>query len=202
MFQQLSFTEMIRGVRAGDQKAAAALVCHFEPAVARFVRNRLYRLNLHRVLEVADICQTVMANFFVHASDGCFVLHRPVDLRKLLCQMARNQVLNEARRYRAHRRDPQRLVQGLSQDALDLLRAVGPSPSTIVAGHELIRELYRCLSEGEAPAGRSARPGPRMVHHRRRPGHQCRYPSQTAGPRFRPCGPSAGAGRNALGLTS
>ena len=149
MFQQLSFTEMIRGVRAGDQKAAAALVCHFEPAVARFVRNRLYRLNLHRVLEVADICQTVMANFFVHASDGCFVLHRPVDLRKLLCQMARNQVLNEAHRYRAHRRDPQRLVQGLSQDALDLLRAVGPSPSTIVAGHELIRELYRCLSEGE-----------------------------------------------------
>jgi hypothetical protein len=65
-----SFAELLRRVRSGDQEAATALVRQFEPEIRRVVRLRLTDPRMRRVIDSADICQSVLANFFVRAAAG------------------------------------------------------------------------------------------------------------------------------------
>jgi hypothetical protein len=146
---ELSFQEWILHVRAGDPQAAAALVRRYAPLLERAIRPSLFRRRLHRVLEVTDISQAVLARFFRHAADGRFCLDRPEQVRKLLLRMVRNQVNDEARHHRALRRDHVRLERGFPQEGLELLADTAPEPGAVVAGRELVGELYRRLSDDE-----------------------------------------------------
>src|SRR5262245_51257330 len=105
-----SFRELLRRVRAGDQDAARELVAEFEPKVRHSVRGRLTEMRLRHALDSGDVSQTVLANFFTRAEDGQFTLNTPEDLLRLLVTMARNNVLDEARKNRAGCRDRARLV--------------------------------------------------------------------------------------------
>src|SRR5438034_468704 len=136
MSESDDFRELLRKVRAGDAQAAAALVQEFEPEIRRIVRLRLTDPRLRRVLDSMDICQSVMANFFVRAAAGQFELDTPAQLLKLLATMAKNRLLNHVTRQQADRRD-QRRVRTDGADALDLVAAPGETPSQIVAGEEL-----------------------------------------------------------------
>src|SRR5262245_33931998 len=60
-----SFDELIRRVGAGDQQAAAQLVRDFEPVVRRVLRARLRDARARREFDSMDICQSVLAIFFV-----------------------------------------------------------------------------------------------------------------------------------------
>ena len=60
-----SITECIRRVRAGDEQAAAELVRRYEPLIRREVRFQLEDRRLCRVFDSMDICQSVLASFFV-----------------------------------------------------------------------------------------------------------------------------------------
>src|SRR5215468_8728847 len=102
------FADLIRRVRAGDEDAAAELVRRYEPSIRRVVRVYLRDPRLRRVLDSTDICQSVLATFFVRANLGQYELDTPESLLKLLATIARNKVTNEAHRQQADRRDYRR----------------------------------------------------------------------------------------------
>jgi RNA polymerase sigma-70 factor (ECF subfamily) len=147
MAEDLSFGELIRRVRARDEQAAAELVRRYEPAIRVAVRVRLNDPALRRVLDSMDICQSVLANFFVRAALGQFELDRPDQLLRLLVTMARNKLTNHALHQRAARRDHRRLEKGCP-DAGELV-APGPSPSQELANREFLQAVHRRLSEDE-----------------------------------------------------
>jgi RNA polymerase sigma-70 factor (ECF subfamily) len=147
MAEELSFGELIRRVRARDEQAAVELVRRYEPAIRVAVRVRLSDPSLRRVLDSMDVCQSVLANFFVRAALGQFELDKPDQLLKLLVTMARNKLTNQALHQRAARRDHRRLEKG-GPDASELV-APGPSPSQALANRELLQAVHSRLSEDE-----------------------------------------------------
>jgi DNA-directed RNA polymerase specialized sigma24 family protein len=144
-----TFDELIRAVRAGDEGAAAELVRRYEPEMTRAVRAPMQRLRLHRVLDPADITQTVLARFFYHAAAGDFELDEPLQVQKLLLTMARKQVISEARRYLATRRDTRRLDESFSERKLNSIEDRNPCPSMVAAVNELLGEMYRLFTPQE-----------------------------------------------------
>src|SRR5476651_634899 len=102
------FADFLLRIRAGDAQAAEELVRRYESLIRREVRLKLQDPSLHRVLDSVDICQSVMASFFVRAAAGQYDLNQPLQLLRLLISMARNKVAQAARHQRAQRRDNRR----------------------------------------------------------------------------------------------
>ena len=142
-----SFGELIRRVRAGNQDAATELVGRYEPAIRRAARVRLRDPRLGRLLDSMDICQSVMASFFIRAASGQYELETPAQLSKLLAAMTRNKLISQARKQHARRRDSRRVAAG-DQDESQFV-AAGESPSMVVAARELLQEVHRRLSPDE-----------------------------------------------------
>jgi RNA polymerase sigma-70 factor (ECF subfamily) len=147
MPEDLSFQGLLARVRSGDPEAARELVQRYEPAIRRAVRFRLSDSRLTGLLDSIDICQSVLASFFVRAAAGQYDLQQPEQLLKLLVAMARNKLALQARAQRRQRRDRRRLqAAGLNEAEL---ADEGPSPSAYVAMAELLREADRLLSADE-----------------------------------------------------
>jgi RNA polymerase sigma factor (sigma-70 family) len=142
-----TFIDFIRRIRTGDAEAARQLIQQYEPVVRLEVRMRLSDPRLGRVLDSMDICQSVMASFFVRAAGGQYDLDQPQDLVKLLVVMARNKVAFQARKQRAQRRDVRR-TEAVTPEEFEAA-AAGPSPSQVVAGKELLEQFQKRLSEEE-----------------------------------------------------
>ena len=142
------FARMLRRVRAGEEGAARELVAAYEPEIRRIVRLRLTDPRLRRVLDTMDVCQSVLANFFVRVSAGEFDLTQPEQLLALLLAMARNKVLDKARRQQAARRDQRRIEGGLAT-ALDGLPSPVADPARVAAGRDLLAEVRRLLTDEE-----------------------------------------------------
>jgi RNA polymerase sigma factor (sigma-70 family) len=141
-----SFDELIRRVGVGDEQAAARLVRDFEPVIRRVLRARLRDTRARREFDSMDICQSVLANFFVRVAAGQYDLKEPDDLIKLLLTMTRNKVAEKMRRQHRQRRDSRRTVGGVDELTL---AGQDPSPSSVVAGKELLEEVRQRLSEQE-----------------------------------------------------
>jgi RNA polymerase sigma-70 factor (ECF subfamily) len=134
-------------VRAGDEQAAAQLVQQYEPAIRLAVRVRLTDAHLRRLFDSMDVCQSVLAKFFVRAASGDFELERADQLLKLLTTMARNRLINEALKHRAARRDQRRVQQGEWDD--DQVAGRDATPSQVVGHRELLQEARKRLTEEE-----------------------------------------------------
>jgi RNA polymerase sigma-70 factor (ECF subfamily) len=135
------FPELIRRIRAGDEQAAAELVRRFEPAVRRAIRFRMRDPALRRSLDSGDICQSVMASFFVRAASGQFDIDDPEQVVKLLVVMARNKLASQARKAPHVRHGHQPLEHQLvDPDA---------TPFQNLAGRELLEKFYAQLSADE-----------------------------------------------------
>lgn len=147
MTEDVSFDELIRRVRAGDQEAAADLVRQYEPAVRRAVRFRLADARLGPVMDSMDICQSVLGSFFVRAAAGQFDLQKPEQLVGLLVKMARNKLVSQARKEWAERRDTRRRT-AVGAEAQELVDPYS-SPSRQVAARELLAEVHRRLTPEE-----------------------------------------------------
>jgi len=147
MDEQQSFADLLRRIRRGDEDAAAEIVRLYEPEIRREVRLRLGDPRLRRVFDSMDICQSVLASFFLRMNTGQYDLGQPEQLLKLLLAMTRNKVAFAARTQRAQCRDHRRVTGGhrLEREAI----AGGPSPSQVVADEELIGEFRKRLSEEE-----------------------------------------------------
>jgi len=146
MADEMSFRELLRRVRAGDPEATRELALRYEPDIRRAANRPLHDLHLRNLLDSMDICQAVLIEFFVRAADGQFELTEPEELLKLFVTMARNQVLDESRYYKAARRDHRRQVADLSEHCLGGFTDDGPTPSRIVSARELLEEISRRLS--------------------------------------------------------
>jgi RNA polymerase sigma-70 factor (ECF subfamily) len=142
-----TFEELIRRVRAGDQGAAAELVERYEPAIRRAVRFRLADARLGALLDSMDICQSVLASFFIRAASGQYALETPEQLLKLLTAMARNKLSSQARKQHARRRDSRRVAVD-NQDECQFV-AAGNTPSEVIAARDLLQEVHRRLSADE-----------------------------------------------------
>src|SRR5437899_9651442 len=138
------FQDLIRRVRAGDEQAATELVRSYEPAIRRAVRIRLADTRLARAFDSMDICQSVMASFFVRAALGQYELDAPEHLLKLLATMARHKLADQVDKERAECRDNRRVEEG-SADSRDVASPRG-TPSPEVAARELLQEPRRRLS--------------------------------------------------------
>jgi RNA polymerase sigma-70 factor (ECF subfamily) len=141
-----SFAELIQRVRAGDPEAALILVRRYEPAIRRAVRIRLGDRRLGRVLDSMDICQSVLASFFVRAAMGQYELHNPQQLLQLLATMARHKLADQVDRERAGRRDNRRVAAGSD---VHQAAARNADPGEQVASRELLAEVQRRLSPDE-----------------------------------------------------
>ena len=147
MADEPAFPELMQRVRAGDAAAAAELVRRYEPVLRRMVRVRLVDARLRRLFDASDICQSVLASFFVRAALGQYQLDEPGQLLRLLAAMARNKLANLANQHQAGRRDYRRETAGDSQARQ--ARDPGPSPSAQVAAAELLQQARHRLSAEE-----------------------------------------------------
>jgi RNA polymerase sigma-70 factor (ECF subfamily) len=138
-----SFRRLIRRVRAGDQEAAAELVRRYEPEIRRAVRMRLTDPRLRRTLDSLDICQSVLANFFVRVAGGQFDLDEPGQLVRLLVTMARNKLLDHARKLAPRSELP--AEPGVLEGAVGREE----SPSQVLAQQELLQAMRRQLTDEE-----------------------------------------------------
>ncbi|MBL8799220.1 MAG: RNA polymerase subunit sigma-24 [Planctomycetia bacterium] len=148
MSSDQSFRALLARVRSGDEEAAAALVREYEPAIRRAIRVRLTDPGLRRVMDSVDVCQSVMANFFVRVQAGQFDLDSPKQMLNLLLTMAQNRLRDHVRGQHAERRD-QRRVMADGQPALDAVPADQATPSQIVAAKELFQKMRGQLSPDE-----------------------------------------------------
>src|SRR5438132_7188286 len=112
MADEETFTDFLRRIRAGDEQAAEELVRQYEPLIRREVRLHLEDRRLSRLFDSMDVCQSVLASFFVRVASGQYDLERPEQLLKLLMAMARNKLASQARRQHRKLRDQRRIDAG------------------------------------------------------------------------------------------
>jgi RNA polymerase sigma-70 factor (ECF subfamily) len=142
------FVDLIRRVREGDEEAAAEVVRRYEPAIRRVVRVHLRDPRLRRVLDSMDVCQSVLATFFVRANLGQYDVATPEDLLKLLGRIARNKLTNQVSKHQADRRDYRR-DEAIGEAREGLTRASGSDPSEQAAARELLEKVRERLSDDE-----------------------------------------------------
>jgi hypothetical protein len=92
------FVEFLRRIRHGDELAAVEFVRRYEPLIRREVRLGISDSRLNRAFDSIDVCQSVLASFFVRAATGEYDLESPEQLVQLLMSMARNKLASLARR--------------------------------------------------------------------------------------------------------
>jgi RNA polymerase sigma-70 factor (ECF subfamily) len=140
------FGEFISRIRAGDGQAAEELVRRYESAIRLAVRTRLTDPALKRQFDSVDVCQSVLASFFLRAAAGQYDLDEPAQLVALLVRMAQNKLAGQVRFHQRQRRDAR---QAVGMDAAGQQAASDPSPSRVVAGRELLEALRGWLTAEE-----------------------------------------------------
>ena len=148
MSDETAFSGFIRRIRAGDEQAARELIERHEPVIRREVKMRLRDPRLHRQFDWRDICQSVMASFFLRAASGQYDLDQPDQLLRLLVVMTRHKLSKQERRHRAEKRD-YRLMEDRDPAYLEGKPGADPTPSRVVAGRELLEAFRAQLSEEE-----------------------------------------------------
>jgi len=114
--ESADFRRMLAQVRSGDPVAAEGLIRRYESEIRREVRLRMTDPRLRRLLESMDICQSVMASFFVRFWAGQYTIEHPGQLLRLLLSMTKHKLVDQARFWSANRRD---LHREISRDGPD-----------------------------------------------------------------------------------
>ena len=144
-----TFSELFAEVKLGDAAAAEELVRMYEPEIRRVVRVRLTDSRLRQLVDSVDICQSVLAGFFVRTAAGQYDLQTPEELLRLLVTMAKNRIVDLARYGQAARRDGRRNVSVDNEDSPVELKASGPGPESIIVNRELVDTVRGRLSDEE-----------------------------------------------------
>jgi DNA-directed RNA polymerase specialized sigma24 family protein len=143
------FAELVNRAGRGEKEAAHCLIAQYESAIRRQVRFTLMDNKLRRVLEETDICQSVMGQFFSGLGAGRFELDGPEQLIGLLKQMVRNKITDQARYWRAERRNYLRNVTPFDAGNVAEPTSPEPTPSRVVEESEFLAEFENRLSPWE-----------------------------------------------------
>ena len=142
-----AFRDLIRRVRNRDPEAAEELVRRYEGVIRRVIRIRLRDAGMRRLLDSTDICQSVMASFFVRTALGQYEVETPEQLLNLLTAIARNKLANQANRLRAKRRDIRR--DAGAGDRAPLLPDGASDPSEQASAREILEKVRDRLDPEE-----------------------------------------------------
>jgi RNA polymerase sigma factor (sigma-70 family) len=137
------FRRLLDRVRGNDEDAAAELVKRYEPEIRTMVRAwlRPWEARLRAVFDSTDICQSVLAWFFLKGAAGRYDLSSPEHLRRLLLVMVRNRVF-----YRVRQNKHSARAVPVTADA----PAREGSPEEAMAERELLEAMDRRFSPEEA----------------------------------------------------
>lgn len=147
MPETAQFQELIRRVRNRDEDAARELTSRYETAIRRVVRIHLRDARVRRVMDSMDVCQSVLASFFVRTVLGQYELDTPAQLINLLTTITRNKLANQVNRLRAQRRDIRRntTIDGEGVSVAD--RASDPSDQA--SAREILEKVRERLDPRE-----------------------------------------------------
>jgi RNA polymerase sigma factor (sigma-70 family) len=157
MREKCDFADLLQRVRGGDSDAAFELVRKYESAIRVAVRTRLSDPKLRRQFDSMDVCQSVLASFFMRAATGQYDLRDPAQLVALLTKMARNKLAMRARHEYRQRRDVRRNVQ--LGEIWSEPASPGAEPTRQVVGRDLVdralglmdpqvRQMAECRTRG------------------------------------------------------
>jgi RNA polymerase sigma-70 factor (ECF subfamily) len=104
------------------------------------VRARLFDPEMRRQFDSLDICQSVLASFFVRVAAGQFELERPAQLVALLTKMAHNKIAWHVRYNLQQRRDIRR-----RQPAMELQSSDQIDPARHVEIKELLERAWQTM---------------------------------------------------------
>jgi RNA polymerase sigma-70 factor (ECF subfamily) len=143
------YADFIRRVRLGDERAAEELIGRYEAEIRLEIRTllRLRNPRLRRVFDSMDICQSVMASFFLRAAVGDFELNEPSQLIRLLVGMARNCLAERVRFHQRRRRDVRRSDGGGTDEWA--IPSQAETPSQVISRREQLALFRGRLSEEE-----------------------------------------------------
>lgn len=141
------FQSLIQRVRRRDEDAARELVARYESAIRRVVRIHLRDSRVRRLLDSHDVCQSVLATFFVRTALGEYELETPEQLVKLLTAITRNKLVNQVHHLQAQRRDIRRTT--LIDDAEAQFPATSSDPFQQVSARELLEKVRERLTPEE-----------------------------------------------------
>jgi RNA polymerase sigma factor (sigma-70 family) len=141
------FRDLMHRVRGRDQDAARELVLRYEGAVRRVIRIRLRDAGMRRLLDSTDVCQSVLASFFIRTALGQYEIESPEHLVSLLTVIARNKLTNQANRLRARRRDIRRDVG--DGDQAPYVADAASDPSEQASARELLEKVRGGLPPDE-----------------------------------------------------
>lgn len=139
--------EMMNRLQAGDHAAAAELVAAYEPELRRFVRFRMNSPQMRRLVESADISQSVFAKFFVDIKSRAGCPESPQQLRRLLITMTRNKINDHVRHHKAAKRDMRRVQAGM--DAIESAYDKAPTPEDALVTQETLEAVRAELTAEE-----------------------------------------------------
>jgi len=130
-----NFSELLTRVRQGDGDAAFVLVQRYESAIRVAVRTRLSDPRLRRQFDSMDVCQSVLASFFLHVAAGSYQLNDPRQLVALLVKMAQHKLGMRVRGEFRQRRDARRISTEVETSAVACRQ---PGPVRQAAGRDLL----------------------------------------------------------------
>jgi RNA polymerase sigma-70 factor (ECF subfamily) len=142
-----TFQDLINRVRARDEQAAAELVRLYEPEIRRIARIRLADADLRRLLDSADVCQSVFIRFFARVTAGQFELTSPEQLLGLLVTMANNRISDLARMHRAKRRAGTGPGRPGTPEQLEGVADPRAGPPQVAALRDVYDAIRDCLSD-------------------------------------------------------
>ena len=141
------FHDLIRRVRDRDPDAAAELVRRYESAIRRVVRIRLRDAGMRRLLDSTDVCQSVLASFFVRTALGQYEVDTPAQLIGLLTAIARNKLTNQAARLKSKKRDIRRDTD--AGDDAPVIADDATDPSEQASAREILEKVRERLDTSE-----------------------------------------------------
>ena len=147
MADGIPFHDLIRRVRDRDQDAARELVQRYESSIRRVIRINLRDARMRRLLDSTDVCQSVLASFFIRTALGQYEIDSPAELLNLLTAIARNKMANHANRLQAKRRDIRR--EAGTGDEADSLPDKASDPSEQASAREILQKVREGLARPE-----------------------------------------------------
>ena len=147
MHEIAQFQELIQRVRNRDQEAARELTLKYEKVIRRVVRIHLRDARLRQVMDSMDVCQSVLASFFVRTVLGQYDLDSPAHLINLLTTITRNKLTNQVNHLRAQRRDIRRSTT-IEDDAVQIADRAS-DPSDQASAREILEKVCERLDTNE-----------------------------------------------------